>query len=134
MEGIADFASQRAITRSVDTGGGGLVRRLAGAEDVDVPPVYMLYDGTSVCACLLGRWRDPEPRPRFDPLRAPAGLRFLDLMRPESIVEAIEDGEEEVRGQASTRYRLKLDVDRIHWPEPTPTLLARTAARSLYAW
>lgn len=137
MEGIADFASRRAITRSVDTGGGGVVRRLAGAEDGDVPPVYMLYDGTSVSACLLGRWRDPEPAPRFDPVRAPAGLRFLDLIRPEAVVEAIEDGEEQVRGQASTRYRLTLDVDRIQWPEPDAlsahgsSLFARLVTRAL---
>jgi hypothetical protein len=85
MEGIADFASRRAITRSIDTGGGGVVRRLAGAENQDVPPVYMLFDGTSLCGCLLGRWRDPEPGRLSDPLRGPSGLRFLDLMRPESI-------------------------------------------------
>jgi hypothetical protein len=139
IEGVADFESRRAITRSVETGGGGVVRRLAGAENRDVPPVYMLFDGTSVCGCLLGRWRDPEPGRPSDPLRGPPGLRFLDLIRPESIVEAIEDGEEEVRRQASARYRLKLDVDRIQWPErdphaPSPhgnSLFGRLVSRAL---
>jgi hypothetical protein len=139
MEGIADFESRRAITRSVDMGGGGVVRRLAGTESEGVPPVYMLFDGTSVCGCLLGRWRDPEPGRPSDPLRGPPGLRFLDLIRPESIVEAIEDGEEKVRSQASIRYRLKLDVDRIQWPEPDPdaaaphrsSLFGRVVSRAL---
>lgn len=38
-------------------------------------------------------------------------------MRPESIIEAIGEGEEEVRGQATTRYQLKVDVERIHWSQ-----------------
>jgi len=56
-------------------------------------------------------------------------------MRPESIVEAIEEGQEEVRSQPTTRYRLKLDLDRIQWPEPDPTLhhslVGRLVSRAL---
>lgn len=87
-EGIADFTSCRAITRSVDTGGGGLMRRLAGAEDQHAPPIYMLFDGPSMSACLRGHWRDPHPSVPPNPLRGPGGLKFLDLIKPESIVEA----------------------------------------------
>lgn len=118
VEGIVDFTTGRAITRSINTGGGGVLRRAAAADDGNVAPVYMLFDGTLMTGCVLGRWRDPYPSGAAGTHRGPAGLRFLDLMRPESIIEAIEAGEEEVRGQQTTRYRLKLDVDRIHWPQP----------------
>jgi hypothetical protein len=117
-EGIVDFVSGRAITSSVDTGRGGLVRRLSGRDTREPPPIYMLFDGTSISACLLRQWRDPRPSGAAGSYRGPAELRFLDLMRPKSIVEATDEGEEEVRGQTTTRYRLKLDADRIEWSEP----------------
>lgn len=93
------------------------MRRLAGAESHDAPPIYMLFDGSSMSACLLGHWRDPHPSVPSNPLRGPGALKFLDLIRAESIVDALEEGEEQVRSQPATRYRLKLDLDRIQWPD-----------------
>ena len=138
-EGVVDFVTGRAITKSVDTSGGGPVRRLSGGEHRDTPPIYMLFDGTSVSACLLGQWRDPRPSGRAASYRGPRELRFLDLMRPESIVEAAAEGEEEVRGQTTTRYRLRLDADRIQWPQldsnahrpPAGSMIRRLLSKAL---
>jgi hypothetical protein len=116
-EGVVDFVSRRAITRSVNAGSGGTARRLPGGKNDKAPAIYMLFDGTSVSACLLGQWRNPRPCGAAGSYRGPRELRFLDLMRPESIVEAAAEGEEDVRGQTATRYRLRLDADRIQWPE-----------------
>lgn len=96
------------------------MRRLAGAENHDAPPIYILFDGSAMSACLLGRWRDPHTSGPPNPVRGPGGLKFLDLIQRESIVDAIEDGEEQVRAQTATRYRLKLDMDRVQWPDPDP--------------
>src|SRR6478672_8620053 len=85
-EGIVDFVTGRAITRSVDISDGGTGPRLPGGERRATPPIYMFFDGTSVSGCLLGEWRNPGPSGAAGSYRGPAELRFLDLMRPESIV------------------------------------------------
>jgi hypothetical protein len=78
----------------------------------------MLFDGPSARACLFGRWQELPSNAPFEPVSGPAGLRFLNLMLPETIIEAMEGGEDEVRSEPATRYRLKLDVDRMQWPTP----------------
>jgi hypothetical protein len=118
VEGIVDFTSRRAITRTVNTTGGGLLRRLAGAHDPDAPPMYLMFDSASVLISVHGRWHTLPPTERSWPRSGPPGLRLVHLLRPESIVDAIDIGEDEVRGSPATRYRVTLDVDRIHWPDP----------------
>jgi hypothetical protein len=81
-------------------------------------PVYLLFDGPSMSGCLLGHWQQPEPKWPSELPRKPIGLTFLDLMRPESLIDAVEKDHQEVRGEQTTRYALKLDVDRLTWPKP----------------
>jgi hypothetical protein len=51
-------------------------------------------------------------------------------MRPESLVEATELGPADVRGEPTTHHTLKLDVDRVHWPDPgRNSLAAKTHSR-----
>lgn len=64
VEGIVDFTSGRAITRSIDMGGGGLLRRAVATDDRDVPPVYMLLERRCLAVCLAGG----ETRARAGPL------------------------------------------------------------------
>jgi hypothetical protein len=117
-EGIVDFASRRAITRSVERSGGLIGRLSKRARPMPDMTLYTLYDGTSMSACLMGRWLEPRPGWRPELARLPAGLSLLDLMRAESLVDVVESGREQVRGEPATRYALKLDVGRIEWPEP----------------
>jgi hypothetical protein len=117
-EGIVDFASRRAITRSVERSGGLIGRLSKRARPTPDMTIYMLSDGSSMSACLMGRWQEPLSgwRPKLP--RNPAGLSFLDLICAESVVDVAEAGRDQVRGEPTTRYTLKLDVDRVQWPEP----------------
>jgi hypothetical protein len=116
-EGIVDFASRRAITRSVGRSGGLIGRLSKRARPMPEMTFYILYDGTSMSACLMGRWQEPRPGWPSELPRNPAGLSFLDLMRAESLVDVVMVGREQVRGEPATRYTLQLDVDRVQWPD-----------------
>ncbi len=114
-EGIVDFAARRAITRSVHRDGG-IARRLAKRWIADIP-IYILFDGPSMSGCLLGRWQEPYPKWPSGLPRKPLGLTLLDLIRTESVIDAVEKRHEEVRGELTINYALKLNVDRIAWPQ-----------------
>jgi hypothetical protein len=115
-EGIVDFHSRRAITRTVRRNSG-VIRRLAKRWTEDVT-IYLLFDGPKLSGCVLGHWQEPSPKWPADLPRQPIGLTFLDLMRHESLVDAIEQNHQNVRGEHTTHYALKLDVNRLTWPEP----------------
>ena len=127
IEGIVDVVSRRAITRAVDTDGGGLLRRVVERGGRDASPIYVLFDGTSISGCLLGRWQKPRASLPSSLPRGPAGLRLLDLIRPESVVDVVEEREDEVRGQPTACCRLRLDVGRVSWPSLDSTARGRSA-------
>jgi hypothetical protein len=60
-------------------------------------------------------------------------------MRHESLVDAVEQDHQNVRGAHTSHYALKLDVDRLTWPEPDRSAaaaiddsrLARLATKTL---
>jgi hypothetical protein len=86
--------------------------------------IYLLFDGPMMSASLLGRWQAPDPQRSKALPRQPTDLTFLDLMRHEALVDAVEKDPQDVRGEATTRYTLRLDVDRLTWPKPDRNALA----------
>ena len=114
--GIVDFTTRRAITRTVRRNRG-LIHRLAKRWTEDVT-IYLLFDGPKLSGCVLDHWQEPSPKWPAGLPRHPIGLTFLDLMRHESLVDAVEQDHQDVRGEHTTHYALKLDVDRLTWPEP----------------
>lgn len=115
-EGIVDFEHRRAIFRLTPRRGG-LVRQALRQWTPD-QPLSMLSDGPSLSLWLLGNWKEPQPRLSSQLPRQPLGLTLLDLLRPESIVDVTEIVSERPAPQPTTHYALKLDVDRLDWPEP----------------
>jgi hypothetical protein len=122
FEGIIDFGSRRALARTMNRSGG-IGRWLPKRWTPDVT-VYFLFDGPMMSASLLGRWQAPHPTRPKDLPRQPAGLTFLDLMRHEALVDAVEKDPQDLRGEPTTHYALRLDVDRLTWPKPDRSALA----------
>ena len=135
--GIVDFRARRAITRT-EARADGLAGRLIGRL-VSPGPIYQLYDGASSSFGAFGHWSEPYPPWPSALPRKPQGLQFLDLLRPESVVEERLLDRANERDGFGGHYALRLDVDRIDWPEPprdarpaqTDSPLARRAIRSL---
>jgi hypothetical protein len=131
-EGIVDFTSRRAIAcpavrNRVSS------RRLSNRWFADAP-VYVLFDGPSESTCLLGRWQEPYLKWPPELPRLPSALVLLDLLRSESLVDAVEKGGEDVCDLPTTRYALTIDCDRIDWPKPKRAPKAPLDRRRLACW
>jgi hypothetical protein len=84
---------------------------------------FWLYDGPSLSFSDGREWTEPSLSLPSGLPRQPTGLAFLDLVRPESVLDVIEDGRFVVRGEPTIHYTLKLDVDQIDWPDLPDALL-----------
>jgi hypothetical protein len=111
--GIVDFATRRAIARGHASDTGGLGRPIPSSF-----AVYMFCEGPAMCGALPGGWTELFPPWPASLPRKPLELRFLDLLRADSLVQEQALGEEEVRGVPTSRFGLTLKFDRTDWPKP----------------
>jgi hypothetical protein len=131
--GIVDFATRRAIgcprrtAASFLDGMRGRSRELAADEG----PFVFFFEGPSSCAALPWRgWTELHPDWPVSLPRQPRGLTLLDLVDSRWIIEQQFGGDEEIRGEMTQHFRLRLRFEKSAWPKPRRTVSA-AGGRSL---
>jgi hypothetical protein len=113
-EGVADFATRRALVWQVPLGTAGLaaefIQRHSGDDDMRglSEPQEMIYDGANSYVHVGDKWTGFFLGDRDGPRTVNDPLWPLDALSGAG--EAVELGEDVVRGEAATRFSLTVDL------------------------